>query len=205
MNKEELIRLITNPELLNEETLPQIKELVVDFPYFQSAWLLLLRNLKNISSPEFTDSLRSAAPRISDRRLLYLYLHPERVTAESPFLKTRKEKFHPVHEFDFSRFTDVKSAGDPLDKRTRMIDDFLRNRSDIRFQRPADNESREDLSESSASEHDDFLTETLAEIFVGQKKFKKAIESFEKLSLKFPEKSIYFAARIEEIKSLLNN
>lgn len=45
------------------------------------------------------------------------------------------------------------------------------------------------------------ITETLAEIFVRQKLYSEAISAYEKLSLKFPEKSAYFAARIEKLKS----
>jgi len=43
------------------------------------------------------------------------------------------------------------------------------------------------------------VSETLAEIFVAQKKYIEAIETYQKLILKFPQKSSYFANRIEKI------
>ncbi|MCE1197645.1 MAG: hypothetical protein LWW85_01645 [Marinilabiliales bacterium] len=51
---------------------------------------------------------------------------------------------------------------------------------------------------------DEFITETLSRIYLKQGHYQKAIDSFHRLSLKFPEKSIYFAQQIEEIKKLIN-
>lgn len=47
------------------------------------------------------------------------------------------------------------------------------------------------------------ITETLANVYVQQKKYAKAIEAFEALTLKFPEKSGLFAARIKYINELI--
>ncbi|MGB2445728.1 MAG: hypothetical protein ACPH86_05190, partial [Schleiferiaceae bacterium] len=45
-----------------------------------------------------------------------------------------------------------------------------------------------------------FVTETLAEIYLKQALWDKAINAYEVLSLKYPEKSSFFADRIREIK-----
>jgi hypothetical protein len=47
------------------------------------------------------------------------------------------------------------------------------------------------------------VTETLAKLYVAQNKYSRAIRAYEILTLKFPEKSDFFAARINYLKSLL--
>jgi len=60
------------------------------------------------------------------------------------------------------------------------------------------------MARLSVQEDDDLMTETLANIYADQGHLEKAIIAFEKLQLKYPEKSSYFAARINEIKNQLN-
>jgi hypothetical protein len=49
------------------------------------------------------------------------------------------------------------------------------------------------------------MTETLAKVYLEQKKYQKAIQAYEILILKYPEKSSFFANRISDIKILQQN
>ncbi|OOG70413.1 tetratricopeptide repeat protein [Flavobacterium sp. A45] len=49
------------------------------------------------------------------------------------------------------------------------------------------------------------MTETLAKVYLEQKKYQKAIQAYEILILKYPEKSSFFADRIKDIKIVQQN
>jgi len=53
-----------------------------------------------------------------------------------------------------------------------------------------------------SGDNDSLMTETLAHVYLEQKKYDKAITAFTVLSLKYPEKNSFFANQIEAIKQL---
>jgi hypothetical protein len=60
------------------------------------------------------------------------------------------------------------------------------------------------MAKQSLEEHDDLVSETLAGIFAEQGNLPRAIEMYKKLMLAIPEKSSFFAARIEKLTQQLN-
>jgi len=52
------------------------------------------------------------------------------------------------------------------------------------------------------TDYETLMTETLARVYLEQKKYKNAISAYRILSLKYPEKSSFFANRIKAIKIL---
>jgi hypothetical protein len=59
--------------------------------------------------------------------------------------------------------------------------------------------------ELNSSDNTHLMTETLARVYLEQKKYQKAIQAYEILILKYPEKSSFFADRINDIKILQQN
>jgi len=84
-----------------------------------------------------------------------------------------------------------------------LIDRFIRISPTIERMTPGEIKPVRDLSDESTGEESSFITETLAKIYVNQGYYTKAINIYEKLSLHYPEKSAYFANRIEKIKELI--
>ena len=86
----------------------------------------------------------------------------------------------------------------PARSTNEIIDNFIE--TEPRISQKKDKVVPEgDLSEKSV-ENQNFASETLAKIYDKQSKFDKAIETYEKLILKFPEKNTYFANQIQLIK-----
>ena len=58
-----------------------------------------------------------------------------------------------------------------------------------------------EIAKNSIRDNNEIASETLARILVAQEQYAKAIKVYERLILKFPEKSTYFAGQIENLKN----
>lgn len=94
-----------------------------------------------------------------------------------------------------------KKPEQPISSSNEIIDRFIDK--EPRIVRKPENEIPEGDLSIEGSENENFISETLAHIYYKQGKLEKAIETYEKLILKFPEKSTYFANQIEQIKQSL--
>lgn len=104
------------------------------------------------------------------------------------------------------KLTDINSAKDtekenksvnPFD----IIEKFIREEPRISPQK-AEFFSPINVARMSVIDDEDFVSETLAKIYVQQGKYAKALKAYENLILKYPEKNAYFAAQILKIKEL---
>lgn len=115
----------------------------------------------------------------------------------------QQESGHPVQQEHMQPVPTGVSNGDSSNQSIGLIEQFLNSDPGVI---KADKQSslEGDVSERSVREDDSFITNTLAKIYVKQGLHAKAIYAYERLSLKYPEKSAYFAAQIEKIKNNTN-
>jgi hypothetical protein len=93
----------------------------------------------------------------------------------------------------------VSDKNSPLKSSKDLIDQFIATAN--KRIKVADNtpESIESAVKS-LEDKNDFATETLAQVYASQKKYNRAIEIYELLALKFPEKKTFFASRIRFLR-----
>ena len=85
----------------------------------------------------------------------------------------------------------------------KIIDKFLETNPKIEPSK--DYVSNVNLADEVKTDEKQLMTETLAQVYVNQRKYKQAIQAYQILILKNPKKSAYFAAEIEKIKKLQQN
>ncbi len=84
-----------------------------------------------------------------------------------------------------------------------LIDNFIANNPKIR---PASKDTPpRNLAKENQASTDELMTETLARVYLAQKNYKKAIQAYNILILKNPEKSGFFADQIRAIKKIQEN
>lgn len=120
--------------------------------------------------------------------------------------------FEPYHTVDYFASQGIKSKEEekPKDSFTKQLKSFTEwlkvmkrlpvseITADIS---PADEKKVEKMAETSINDRE-VVTETMAEVWEKQGNVQKATETYRKLSLLNPDKSSYFAAKIEQLKNL---
>lgn len=82
-----------------------------------------------------------------------------------------------------------------------IIEKFIQENPSI-SKAKKDNYTASEIAQLSLNDNDDVVTETLARVYMKQGHYDKAIKTYQKLSLKIPEKKAFFASQIEVIEEL---
>jgi hypothetical protein len=181
-----------NPE--DEKQTLELKKILNSYPYFQFVSAYLLKTLKIQGKESFNELLPKTALLSNNRKLLrdWLISSQEIVTPEN----SKMEKYSFLDWFDI-----INDEVPKVEKKLDLIDQFIKNSPKIKF---SNDEKTETQIMIDTKIKDQLITETLAKIYVSQKKFNKAIKAYDILSLKYPKKSSFFADQIVYIKKLKN-
>lgn len=264
--------LMTNPVLLDEETLSELDALVKIYPYFQTGRILHLKNLKQVNDERFLQELPKAALCVGDRNKLFHYIDgfpqkPEKkqlmplselkesnrtMALIDAFLSEeennekipvvpdknasvasnqaqltpseRKEEEIPLSQkmlvsYDYLSFllnshnVIAENNGEAQEEAKMqhqdLIDNFISENDGthkIKIRVPDTDDIKNDpVIKKEKEEKDEFFSETLAKIYIKQKRYEKALDIIRKLYLKFPEKNSYFADQIRFLELLIAN
>ncbi len=118
-----------------------------------------------------------------------------KITSFKPIVRT--EEATDLNAEEKSQDSDNLNS---IDKKFELIDKFLSsNPKIVPTKEPV---SSVNLAKTQMVQNDGLMTETLARIYLEQKNYDKAIQSYKILSLKYPEKSGFFADQIKAVKQL---
>ena len=254
MNKEEFTSYLQDPGILNSQTINNLNSLISEFPYCQSARILLTLNLFKEQNIRYDAELKTTAVYVNNRGLLKKHIDklntknvevilPDEDVSEKQDITTgQMTEMEVVKEVvpgspDSDMSSDDESANilevrdiverhiqelesenelkrkneeeavkkpEPVRKKSDLIDEFIENQPSIsrpktQFYDPVDK------AKESIVDNENIVSETLAGIFLDQGYLLKAIKIYQKLSLKFPEKSSYFAALIKKAEKELKS
>ena len=297
MNTTDFTYLLQHPQTINAEQTNDVKAIVDEFPYFQSARAVYLKGLKNKDSFKYNQELKITAAHTTDRSILFDFitskeflqneishhikqntehlkdievkdiedisinksviiddalrdhikstesiLDPDlfKAKTEEIFIddtideiievnseqikQTPEEKLeigkplafdkNEVHSFsEWLKITSFKPIireenntqetlvqDNSKEKKFALIDKFIVAKPKIK---PVTKEATKfNIAKAQMLQPETLMTETLARIYVEQKNYKSAIQSYKILSLKYPEKSGFFADQIQAVKQL---
>lgn len=100
--------------------------------------------------------------------------------------------FHLQSPFEGQIEAENNKTAKSISKGSSLVEKFIKNDPQLKAPKP-DQINTENKAKKSAEDNYNVVSETLADIYIEQMLYHKAIDTYQKLSLKFPEKSRYFA------------
>ncbi|MGY6649634.1 hypothetical protein [Wenyingzhuangia sp. IMCC45574] len=213
-------------------SISDVEHVTEAYPYFQFAKSLLLKKYRDSEHFKYNNTLKNVAAHTINREVLFNYINQleknKTVVKETTAVATNNSnpisvtniikeiekplEFNNSEKHSFNEWLKIKhlkpivreEKNAPLQTKLNTIDQFLQNNPKI-------SPLKKNLTKNSSVEKsiednsDQLMTETLAKVYTAQKKYADAIQAYKILSLKYPEKSTFFADQILRIEILQKN
>ena len=133
----------------------------------------------------------------------YKNVNRQMLQADSPAELQRQYYENIFHLTTIENLDKAKAEFTSGKHEDEIIERFIKEEPQIK---PPSNDKldNENKAKKSAEDQDEMVSETLARIYMDQMLYHKAITTYKKLLLKFPEKSSYFVAQIELLERKIN-
>ena len=231
MNRTDINRYLTNPELVANASSEELRRLVETYPYCETLHWIYLRALYVADDAMFEEELMLHGMHISNRRLFYNYL-----TAETQYIASQKTNnaLQVETQYIASLPTTDYFALDDNPEQKQTLQQLAAQLKAARLARQANkqDETRDarqetrdgrwemsdlsnrsdgsDLSNNSqllplTTQHSNEITEEYAKKLIKEQKYLEAIEILRAISLNNPKKSANFALQIKFLETIINN
>lgn len=215
MEYHKLMRYVENPDLLsNPMVLKELEAAIHTHPYFQTLHTVYLKALRLQGRFNYTLQLRVSSLYSKNREHLFYYIREDLAssgnrptkTVQKDDIETQKKPASAIPSetrsmakgHDVSRNTD----GEDSNLNSASIERFIARSDD--YKKPLSSEGfKSNPSEKRLNIDKSLYTETLADLFMDQQKYDQALEAYEYLILKKPEKRELFEKKIDTLKKLL--
>ncbi len=230
-NSENFTNLVLNFDPKNSIQKKELENIIFKFPYFQIAHAIYLKSLKIQDPFNFDLILKKTAILSSKRKLIFNWIEDnennlfdiiersiENITKESKEIdnsirgiSTNNKSIEDEQKMLFvdwvMSYKDSKKESEdrPLESKIEIIDSFIEKNPKIKKSMDkVEEDNFLNLASDNKFDKSVLMTETLAKIYVKQNKIKKALYAYKILSLKYPEKSSFFANQIKKLQKKQN-
>jgi hypothetical protein len=223
LKQSNFIPLLKDLKRISTSQSADLKSIIDKFPYFQSARALYLKDLKNQNNFKYNNQLRVTAAHTTDRTVLFHFITStnfvkkdnlkevilKKLTLNKELSIGKPFSFNESETFSFNEWLQLsikkeinreKKVTTKLSKKD-LIDSFIQNNPKIT---PIKTAVSKEIFIKKNTQQSQLMTATLAKVYLEQKKYENAIQAYRILSLKYPEKSGFFANQIKRIQILQN-
>jgi hypothetical protein len=220
MDQRLLLEWIQNPERLEGVSGEELEQLLEQLPAFEAGHLLNLRRLKANHSSRLPSANERVVAAVAQGQQVYRILHPrpvksndqpslEPVTVSSPgsdtlTTQTRLAWFESwslegsaEDEDDALAMGYAEALASDLLEADHALENWVQGHATTAHHPP----EMKDIAALSLNTDEIPVSESLAELHLRQGQRQRAAQIYRKLMLRFPAKTTYFAARLEQIQS----